>query len=186
MSISLVKKLKLSLLLKSALIGCGLFLIGLLLCISSNIYAVQEFGKFFNNPTQILRKIYTQKEIHIPHWSPIPVLITQKPDLIILNLGKVSSFTCRKLLKTNFPFPHQFRINNQLVDSQSAYLCGYISPKPISFIFHTGLRSFAHLLFKPNECDTSYKFNSLGICTNTCLNFEHCETTAQPHTTPTR
>ncbi len=184
MLISSLKSLNFFRILKITALCGGLLLICFLGFISYNLYAVQEFHRFFNSHEDKISASLKQDTVHISGWHDFPITHIVNPDLIILDLGKISSFTCRKLLQIPLPFPHQFWINNQPINSQATHLCGYFSQKNIVLQIHKYYKSFLHLLYDSQKCLNS-RFQSLGICNDTCVNYKQCQKIEQQYILPT-
>ncbi len=173
-------------LIKCLTICIGVSITVLLIHLSQNIYAVQKFTDFFNQNNAQIYKAVIKGKINFPLWGKMPIQSFKEEGFITVDLGSVSPFACRQLLKSDIPFAHHFWINNKKADKYTSHLCGYISKVPMLLQFSNQFQSFETSLSKPDDCTTQDLFYSIGICAKTCLNYKHCQKLSMPQIVPIR
>lgn len=118
----------------------------LLIITAKNMDQANQFTTFFNQKKSVLKVILYQKDFHIPQWNDLKLKTGQSNQILIFQMDNVPSLTCRRLLQAKYPFPHQFQIENEVVDSAQAHLCGFFSHRNMHFLVHSNFQSFLHLI----------------------------------------
>lgn len=115
-------------------------------------YQIHKIGQFIDE----FQSFYSQKTKHIANL---------KDDISFVQVGRVPSFGCYKLVKAYFPYPHRFYINNQYVSYMNAEeLCYHHSMVDMIFQFSFNKWAFAHRLECENDDDCRKGYCYLGIC----------------------
>lgn len=115
------------------------------------IHKVQRFVRDFQNLYSQSMEKYTYKKL--------------KDDISFVEVGRVPSFACYKLIHAYFPYPHRFYINNQYVSSVDAKeWCYRHSTVDMIFQFSFNKWSYAHRLECENNDDCRKGYCHLGFC----------------------
>ncbi len=161
--------LKLLALLIGGTLICGFFFL------SREISAASQLTDFFSQNKQVVFFGLRQNMLPLDKWPHIQKITIPEHNLLILNLGEVSSFTCRKLLQSKLAFPHQFWIETNQVDADSSELCGFFTTKLMAMQLSANFEPFAHLSTQNTACTCDKAYISFGICTNKCFARRFCK-----------
>ena len=153
----------------------GIALIWFLAGAAQNQHTVKLFETYFNqHPSQIFWSAKNQK-FYIPGWEDgLKTSYDAQDRIFIIHIGKVSTALCRQLVSADIPFPHQFWVDGQRIDTQNLSLCHTTRPRYLSFQFSADYKSFAYKLTADTPCKCDKPFISFGLCRSLCLHYDSC------------
>lgn len=161
--------------------GCLLLMSGVLIYLLSSwaydIGVADRFTSFFNQNRGALFLSIKNREFKIPGGPELTVSYAKEQQMFVLHLGPVSRMLCRRLVQADIPFPHQFWLNDQRIDSLNLSLCHQSGPRYLSFQFSAALQPFAHETTADVPCQCDKPFSSFGLCTDMCLHYAGCRQT---------
>lgn len=153
----------------------GIALIWFLAELAQNQHTVKLFEAYFHqHPSQIFWSAKNQK-FYIPGWeNGLKASYDTEDRIFVIHIGEVSTALCRQLVSADIPFPHQFWVDGQRIDTQSLSLCHTTQPRYLSFQFSSDYKSFAHKLTADTPCKCDKPFISFGLCRGLCLHYDSC------------
>ncbi len=166
---------------KSFKLVCLVIISGILIYLLSgwayDIGVANRFTSFFNQNRNTLFLSIKDREFNIPGGPKLTVSYAKEQRIFVLHLGSVSRMLCRRLVQADIPFPHQFWLNDQRIDSLNLSLCHKSGPRFLSFQFSAALQPFAHEVIADVPCQCDKPFSSFGLCLGTCLHYTGCQQT---------